>query len=194
MSGHENGVSLSDMAAAPTTLVVRGVELQINVVPLTDWARLERWFRREMMSDALVAVEAVPIISRGPIVIEIMRAAAMVSIADQSMLNGMITSVGGMLRLATMSLARGGNDHIIAEPQGRRRRRRSRGVAEADVVAFIEQDIESLADIISKVAAISLAVDEPDDDEDQKEIPPDPPADEGEGKGEDQGDAAAPTA
>lgn len=192
MSGHEQtGVPLSDMLAAPTTLVVRGVELQINVLPLERWAPIERWFRTEIMRSSLAAIDAVPFALRDAVVREVVRAAQGVSIADRVTLNGLLRSIGGMFRVATLSLAVGGNEHLIAD-SGSGRRRRSRGLTEHDLSAFVGQDIEALASIVAEVVQISLVVDDADEDDNEQEIPPDPPADEG--GAADQSDEAAPTA
>ncbi len=153
--------SLADMTAASADLEVRGVTIQVNPIPLSEWGRFDKWLREETTRMALRAADELPLALRGQFIREAIVAATGISIASPEALRGMLGSIGGSLRVAWTSLRAGGNEELMDN--------RKHGLTLQDVERFIGPDINAMGTIVDKVVDLSF----PSEEDAQR-----PPADE----------------
>ena len=165
---------LADMQAAPVDIEVRGTTVQVNPVPLSHWAKFDRWMREETMRNALRSADEVGIALRGQVIREAITAASGVSISSPDALKGMLGSIEGMLRLAWTTLRIGGNEHIAENAKA--------GVTVQDVERLIGNNLNALSAIVEK--AVDLSFPKDDDDADTEAPGTSPPADAGASVGE----------
>jgi len=133
--------TLADAVGAPVTIEAGGRSWELHPLRLRDWGRLERWMRDEVIRAATEVLKDADLdeARMGIVMREAHRQAAAMSIQSADAMQGLLSSLGGMLKIIYLSLRHG-------EPN----------LTEAEFDDRLGYDIRTLATLAERVFEISF--------------------------------------